>query len=200
GKVIYNRENILSYSTKQMMEIRKEMQIVFQDPYSTLNPKNRIGKSLLEALKIHNISKLKERTRKVMKLLSRLRFQKEEYYRYPNEFSGGQRQRIGLATALTMNPKLIVCDEPVSALDVSIQSQILNMLMEIQKEFQLTYLFISHDLSVVRHIADRIAVMYLGRIVEIASTDELFENPKHPYTQTLISAIPKPNPHHKREK
>src|SRR5699024_1823803 len=142
----------------------------------------------------------KERTEMVMNLLDRLGFQKDQYYRFPNEFSGGQRQRIGLARALTVNPRLIVCDEPVSALDVCIQSQILNLLGEIQKEYQLSYLFISHDLSVVRHIADRVGVMYLGKMVEMATTDELFEDPKHPYTQALLSSIPRPNPGKKRER
>jgi len=200
GEASYNDENIFQFNSKEMLHIRKELQMVFQDPFSSLNPRKRIGKTLEEALNIHHIGKPEERTEMVMNLLNRLGFRRDQYYRYPNEFSGGQRQRIGLARALTVNPKMIVCDEPVSALDVSIQSQILNLLSDIQKEYQLAYLFISHDLSVVRHIADRVGVMYLGKMVETAPTDMLFEDPKHPYTQALLASIPRPNPREKRER
>lgn len=200
GEVEYKGQNILQLSARDMQPFRKEMQMVFQDPYSSLNPKKRIGKTLEEPLKIHKIGNSNEHTMMIMELMAKLSFQKDQYYRFPHEFSGGQRQRIGLARALTMNPKLIVCDEPVSALDVSIQSQILNIMQDIQQEFGLTYLFISHDLSVVRHIADRIAVMYLGKIVESAPTDVLFSNPQHPYTLALLSAVPISNPEMKRER
>ncbi|MFC0091201.1 ABC transporter ATP-binding protein [Allobacillus sp. GCM10007491] len=200
GEVIYEGKNIVDYNPKEMLNIRKKMQMMFQDPFSSLNPRKRIGTILEEPLDIHGIGKPKERTDIVMDLLNRLGFQADQYYRYPYEFSGGQRQRIGLARALIMNPDLIICDEPVSALDVSIQSQILNLLREIQDEFNLTYLFISHDLSVVRHIGDRIGVMYLGKIVETGPTDQIFQDPKHPYTKALLSAIPSPNPHRKRER
>lgn len=200
GEAKYKGDDIFKYNVNKMLHVRRELQMVFQDPFSSLNPRKRIGKTLEEPLKIHKIGNPKNRTEKVMNLLNRLGFQMDQYYRFPYEFSGGQRQRIGLARALTMNPELIVCDEPVSALDVSIQSQILNLMAEIQKEFQLTYLFISHDLSVVRHIGDRIGVMYLGKMVETAPTDKLYEDPKHPYTKALLSAIPNPNPHKARER
>lgn len=200
GEVIYRGKDILQLTGREMQSIRKDMQMVFQDPYSSLNPKIRIGQTLEEPLKIHNIGDPKDHTSTVMELMGKLGFQKDQYYRYPHEFSGGQRQRIGLARALTMNPKLIICDEPVSALDVSIQSQILNLLQDLQKELNLAYLFISHDLSVVRHIADRVGVMYLGKIVENAPTDSLFSDPKHPYTLALLSSIPVSDPEMKRER
>lgn len=174
--------------------------MVFQDPYSSLNPRKRVGHILEETLKIHHIGNKKERMDRVMDMLSLVGFQPEHYFRYPHEFSGGQRQRIGLARALIVNPKLIICDEPVSALDVSIQSQVLNLLNKIQREFHLSYLFVSHDLSVVRHISDRIGVMYLGKIVEESVTDELYNNPLHPYTQALLSAVPVADPELKRER
>lgn len=200
GEGIYQGKDLYSLKGKELHSMRKDLQMVFQDPYSSLNPRKRIGHILEETLKIHRIGDKKERMVRVMDMLHRVGFQSEQYYRYPHEFSGGQRQRIGLARALMVNPKLIICDEPVSALDVSIQSQVLNLLEEIQDEFHLAYLFISHDLSVVRHISDRIGVMYLGQLVEEAPTDELYANPLHPYTKALLSAVPVPNPAVKRER
>lgn len=200
GEALYQGKNIYNLKGKELLTMRRELQMVFQDPYSSLNPRKRVGHILEETLKIHNIGPKQERTDRVMDILSKVGFQFEHYYRYPHEFSGGQRQRIGLARALMVNPSVIICDEPVSALDVSIQSQVLNLLEELQAEFQLAYLFISHDLSVVRHIADRIGVMYLGKMVEEAQTDELFANPLHPYTQALLSAVPVANPFIKRER
>lgn len=200
GEGIYQGKDLYSLKGKELLSMRKDLQMVFQDPYSSLNPRKRIGHILEETLKIHRIGDKKERMVRVMDMLHRVGFQSEQYYRYPHEFSGGQRQRIGLARALMVNPKLIICDEPVSALDVSIQSQVLNLLEEIQDEFHLAYLFISHDLSVVRHISDRIGVMYLGQLVEEAPTDELYANPLHPYTKALLSAVPVPNPAVKRER
>ncbi|PIC73665.1 ABC transporter ATP-binding protein [Sporosarcina sp. P17b] len=200
GEIIYLGEPITKLGNKEMMPIRRKLQMVFQDPYSSLNPRKRVGRILEETLKIHNIGDKEERTQKVMDILSTVGFQDEHYFRFPHEFSGGQRQRIGLARALIMNPDIIICDEPVSALDVSIQSQVLNLLEELQNDFHLTLLFISHDLSVVRHISDRIGVMYLGKLVEETSTDEIFSNPMHPYTKALLSSIPVPNPAIKREK
>lgn len=200
GEAIYQGKDLYSVKGKELLSMRKDLQMVFQDPYSSLNPRKRIGHILEETLKIHRIGDKQERMERVMNMLHRVGFQSEQYYRYPHEFSGGQRQRIGLARALMVNPKLIICDEPVSALDVSIQSQVLNLLEEIQEEFHLAYLFVSHDLSVVRHISDRIGVMYLGQLVEEAPTDELYANPLHPYTQALLSAVPVPNPAVKRER
>lgn len=200
GEAIYRDKNIYQLKEKELLEIRRAVQMVFQDPYSSLNPRKRVGHILEETLKIHHIGNKKERMDRVMSMLNVVGFQPEQYFRYPHEFSGGQRQRIGLARALMVNPELIICDEPVSALDVSIQSQVLNLLNKIQREFNLSYLFISHDLSVVRHISDRIGVMYLGKIVEEAITDELYKNPLHPYTQALFSAVPIANPELKRER
>lgn len=200
GECMFNEKDVFKMNKKEMRETRKSMQMVFQDPFSSLNPKKRIGKILEESLDIHNLFPKNQRTEIVMELLSKVGFQKSQYYRFPHEFSGGQRQRIGLARALILNPQIIVCDEPVSALDVSIQSQVINLLQEVQDEFHLTYLFIAHDLSVVRHIADRVGVMYLGHIVEEALTDDLFSQPLHPYTKALISAVPIANPKIKRER
>lgn len=200
GECKFQGKDIFEMNSSEMREVRKSMQMVFQDPYSSLNPKKRIGKTLEESLAIHDLIPKKDRTDAVMEILEKVGFQKNQYYRFPHEFSGGQRQRIGLARALILNPKLIICDEPVSALDVSIQSQIINLLEEVQDEFNLTYLFIAHDLSVVRHIADRVGVMYLGNIVEEAETDELYNEPLHPYTKALLSAVPVANPKIKREK
>jgi len=200
GEVIFRGQDINKLKGSDLRNIRRELQMVFQDPYSSLNPRKRVGAILEETLKIHKIGTKKERTEQVMNILNKVGFQSEHYYRFPHEFSGGQRQRIGLARALIINPSIIICDEPVSALDVSIQSQVLNLLEDMQEEFKLTYLFISHDLGVVRHISDRIGVMYLGKIVEESPTDDLYANPLHPYTQALLSAIPIPNPFVKREK
>ncbi|WP_255723353.1 ABC transporter ATP-binding protein [Sporosarcina sp. ACRSL] len=200
GEAIYNRNDIFKLSGQELRKVRQDIQMVFQDPYSSLNPRKRIGKTLEEPLIIHNIGDAKERTEIVMEVLSKVGLQLEHYYRYPHEFSGGQRQRIGLARALIVNPKILIMDEPVSALDVSIQSQILNLLKTLQSDLSLSYLFISHDMSVVRHISDRIGVMYLGRLVEEAPTDELFANPLHPYTQALLSAVPVPKSGAKRER
>lgn len=193
GQAVYDGKDIFAMSASELATVRQDIQMVFQDPYSSLNPRKRIGATLKEALDIHNIGAKKDRTEKVLEILNHVGLQAEHYYRYPHEFSGGQRQRIGIARALMMDPKLIVCDEPVSALDVSIQSQIINLLKRLQAEFGLTFLFIAHDISVVRYVSDRIGVMYLGRMSELAPTDDLFADPKHPYTQALLSSVPVPN-------
>jgi len=190
GEVIYGERNIVKLSGSELRHLRKDIQMVFQDPYSSLNPRKRIGKILEEPLIIHRIGNKEERRKQVFDILSIVGLQPEHYFRYPHEFSGGQRQRLGLARALIMNPKVIICDEPVSALDVSIQSQILNMLKELQQKLKLSLLFITHDISVVRYISDRIGIMYLGTIVEEARTDDLFSEPRHPYTKALFSAVP----------
>ncbi|RKQ28671.1 ABC transporter ATP-binding protein [Oceanobacillus halophilus] len=200
GKVIYQDQDIFSLKEKNFRPIREDLQMIFQDPLASLDPKKRIGYSLEEPFIIQKKGTKKERKEMVLKMLERVGFSEEHYHRFPHEFSGGQRQRIGIARALVLNPKFIVCDEPVSALDVSIQSQILNLLKELQQDFGLSYLFIGHDLSVVRYIANRIGVMYLGEMVEQAPTEELFENPLHPYTKSLLSAVPVPNPKVKRER
>ncbi|WP_156290127.1 ABC transporter ATP-binding protein [Oceanobacillus salinisoli] len=190
GKVEFKGEDLLSYSKKKMNQERKNMQIIFQDPYASINPRQTVRQILNEALEIQNVVPKKERNQRVIELLETVGLGEHQLDRYPHEFSGGQRQRIGIARALSVNPELIVADEAVSALDVSIQAQVINLLKKLQREFQLTYLFISHDLGVVRHISDRIIVMYLGKIVEIADKKSLFKNPKHPYTKALLSAIP----------
>ena len=200
GTVSFDGRNILELSERELKDIRREMQIIFQDPYASLDPRVPIGESLMEGLNIHNIGTREERFDIMLDVMHKVGLEPYHARRYPHEFSGGQRQRIGIARALTMLPKFIICDEPVSALDVSIQSQILNILKELQTEFNLTYLFIAHNLSVVEHISDRVAVMYLGKIVELTSRDELFRNPMHPYTRALISAIPIPDPHLKRQR
>lgn len=200
GQAIYDGKDIFQMSHSEKKNMYKELQMVFQDPYSSLNPRKRIGQTLEEPLAIHNIGTKEERTDIVMDLLDRVGLRVDHYYRYPHELSGGQKQRIGLARAISVNPKLIVADEPVSALDVSIQSQVINILEQLQDDFGLTYLFIAHDISVVRHISDRIGVMYLGHIVEEAETDELMNNPLHPYTEALLSSVPIPNPEIKRER
>lgn len=199
GQVLYNGQDILNASKKDMLDIRKKIQMVFQDPYSSLNPRKRIGKIVEEPLIIHKKGIADERSDVVMETLSKVGLQLEHYYRYPHEFSGGQRQRIGLARALVLNPKLLIMDEPVSALDVSIQSQVINLLKKLQKDMSLGYLFISHNMSVVRYMADRIGVMYLGELVEEASTEELFADPMHPYTKALLSAVPSPDIERKKE-
>jgi peptide/nickel transport system ATP-binding protein/oligopeptide transport system ATP-binding protein len=200
GSVFYKGEDITGYSAEKLRNARKDLQIVFQDPYSSLNPRIPIGRAIQEPMNIYGIGEAAERKQRTYELLHNVGLQREHYDRYPHEFSGGQRQRIVLARALAVNPKFIVCDEPVSALDVSIQSQIINLLGQLQQDFQLTYLFIAHDLSVVRHISNRVGVMYLGHLVEEAATDDLFAQPLHPYTRALLSAVPHPNPKKKRER
>ncbi|WP_048602648.1 ABC transporter ATP-binding protein [Rubeoparvulum massiliense] len=200
GSIHFMGQEITDLRGGELRQVRKEMQMVFQDPYASLNPKMMVGNIVAEPIRNYfNIPK-NELQEQVMELLSRVGLAPETYYKYPHEFSGGQRQRVGIARALALRPKLIVADEPVSALDVSIQSQVLNLLKELQDEFGLTYLFIAHDLSVVEHMSDRIGVMYLGRLVELANNEELYRNPLHPYTQALLSAIPIPDPRQKRER
>jgi oligopeptide/dipeptide ABC transporter ATP-binding protein len=190
GKIIFDGHDISKMSQRQLRPLRQQMQIIFQDPYSSLNPRKSVGQIIAEPFAIHGTRKnVKPR---VQELLARVGLSPEHFNRYPHEFSGGQRQRIGVARALALQPKLIVCDEPVSALDVSVQAQILNLLKDLQKEFGLTYVFISHDLSVIRQVSDRIAVMYLGRVVETGASEELYESPRHPYTGALLSAVPRP--------
>lgn len=200
GSVTFEGREILNLSGREMKDVRREMQIIFQDPYASLDPRAPIGDSVMEGLNIHGIGTPEERFEMMLRVLQWVGLEPYHARRYPHEFSGGQRQRIGIARALALSPKFIVCDEPVSALDVSIQSQILNILKEIQAEFHITYLFIAHNLSVVHHISDRVAVMYLGKIVELTTRDELYRNAKHPYTKALLSAIPVPNPRLKRER
>jgi oligopeptide transport system ATP-binding protein len=200
GEVHFLGRNIVGLPHKEMQALRREMQIIFQDPYASLNPRLSIRSIVSEPLKIHNIGNKATQNAKVEDLLAKVGLDPKYADRYPHEFSGGQRQRIGIARALALNPKLIICDEPVSALDVSVQAQVVNLLQELQEEFGLTYLFISHGLAVVEHISDRVAVMYLGKIVEICSASDLYENPLHPYTQALLSAIPIPDPNIKRNR
>jgi oligopeptide transport system ATP-binding protein len=183
-----------------MRSLRREMQIIFQDPYASLNPRMTVGSIIGEPLEIHKIAKGAEKEERVAALLQKVGLRAEDMRKYPHEFSGGQRQRIGIARALALNPKLIVCDEPVSALDVSIQAQVINLLEDLQAEFGLSYLFIAHNLNVVEHISDRVAVMYLGQIVELASDEELYKNPQHPYTEALLSAVPIPDPTVKKKR
>jgi oligopeptide/dipeptide ABC transporter ATP-binding protein len=200
GEIDFDGRNVRSLNRGDLRELRREMQIVFQDPYASLNPRMRVGDIVGEPLVIHNIGTKNDRYERVGELLRRVGLDPDYRKRYPHEFSGGQRQRIGVARTLALNPKLIVADEPVSALDVSVQAQVVNLLQELQQEFGLTYLFISHGLAVVEHISTRVAVMYLGRIVEIAPAAELYLRPLHPYTQALLSAIPVPDPKRKRER
>ncbi len=194
GEIIFNGENITSYTNKQMRPLRRDMQIIFQDPYSSLPPRATVGDILSEPVEVHNIVPKDKVKDYVLDLMEKCGLRDYYYERYPHEFSGGQRQRICIARALSVNPKLVICDEPVSALDVSIQAQIINLLKELQRSMNLTYLFISHDLSVVKFISDKIGVMYLGSMVEFGTKDEIFSNPLHPYTKALFSAIPNPNP------
>ena len=200
GSVQFEGKDILSLNKKELREIRREMQIIFQDPYASLNPRMKIGDIVGEPLVIHNEGTKSERRDRVAELLRRVGLDPDYMNRYAHEFSGGQRQRIGVARTLALNPKLIVADEPVSALDVSVQAQVVNLLQDLQEEFKLTFLFISHGLAVVEHISTRVAVMYLGRIVEIAGAAELYTEPLHPYTQALLSAIPIPDPKQKRKR
>ena len=200
GSVEFEGKQVFSLSKSGLKDLRRDMQIIFQDPYASLNPRMPIHDSVVAGLDIHNIGAPDERVNMVRQMLRRVGLEDYHANRYPYEFSGGQRQRIGIARALVLQPKLLICDEPVSALDVSIQSQVLNLLKDLQNEFNLTYLFIAHNLSVVEHISDRVAVMYLGKIVEMAPKGMLFREPLHPYTQALISAIPIPKPEIKRER
>jgi len=200
GTVFFDGEDVFSKRGAELKALRRNMQIVFQDPYSSLDPRMPVGEIIGEGLQIHGIGNAKERAEIVTEMLAKVGLNPYHARRYPHEFSGGQRQRIGIARALALRPKFIVCDEPVSALDVSIQSQVLNLLNKLQAEYGLTYLFIAHNLSVVEHISDRIGVMYLGKMVEIAQREVLYRNPLHPYTQALLSAIPTPNPKVRRER
>ena len=200
GTFNFDDRDIFSVSSKELRPLRCQMQLIFQDPYGSLNPRMTVGNIVGESLTVHKLATGRQRRERVADILEKVGLSKHHAGRYPHEFSGGQRQRIGIARALALNPKFIICDEPVSALDVSIQSQIINLLRDLQLQMQLTYLFIAHDLAVVEHISDNVAVMYLGRIVEYTSSDELFANPLHPYTQALMSAIPKPDPHRKSER
>lgn len=200
GEVTFEGKNILKMGQRELKPLRRDMQIIFQDPYASLNPRMPIGESVMEGLQIHNIGRPKERWEIAINMLKKVGLEEYHARRYPHEFSGGQRQRIGIARALALNPKFIVCDEPVSALDVSIQSQVLNILKDLQSEFGLTYLFIAHNLSVVEHISDRVAVMYLGKMVELTDRESLYREPLHPYTKALLSAIPVPHPNVKRER
>ncbi len=200
GEVKFDGQDVFKLNGRDLKAIRRHMQIIFQDPYASLDPRMPIGQSVMQGLDIHKIGTRKERFEIMIATLKRVGLEDYHARRYPHEFSGGQRQRIGIARALALQPKFIVCDEPVSALDVSIQSQVLNILKDLQAEFGLTYLFIAHNMSVVEHISDRVAVMYLGKIVELTGREELFRNPLHPYTKALMSAIPIPDPELKRER
>jgi oligopeptide/dipeptide ABC transporter ATP-binding protein len=199
GRVLYKGDDITIWDRRQLKELRKEAQMIFQDPQSSLDPRMTIGDSIGEALLIHGIGDEKERLERVEELLKRVGLEPEHVSRYPHELSGGQKQRTGIARALAVNPRIIVADEPVSALDVSVQAQILNLIMDLQRELGLAYLFIAHDLAVIGQVSDRILVMYLGQIIELAGRSELFEHPLHPYTEALLSAILLPNPHQKRQ-
>jgi peptide/nickel transport system ATP-binding protein len=194
GDIVFQGTTISHFGTRKLRPLRSEMQMVFQDPYASLNPRKRVGTIVSDPMRIHNLGSRQEQKRRVGEILETVGLSPEHYNRFPHEFSGGQRQRIGIARALALRPKLIVADEPVSALDVSIQSQMLNLLDDLQKEFQLTYIFIAHDLGVVRHVSDRIAVMYLGKIVELSPAEELYSRPIMPYTEALLSAVPIPDP------
>jgi oligopeptide/dipeptide ABC transporter ATP-binding protein len=194
GSLVYRGQDITQLSRSEMRPFRREMMMIFQDPYASLNPRKRVGFIVAEALEVHKLGTESEIKHRVQELLEVVGLSPEHYNRFPHEFSGGQRQRIGVARALAVNPKLIICDEPVSALDVSVQAQILNLLKDLQRDFGLTYIFIAHDLNVVRHISDRVMVMYLGQVVEQASRTDLYAEPKHPYTGALLSAVPVPDP------
>lgn len=200
GNIFFNGRDITRFDSGQMRPLRRNMQIIFQDPYGSLNPRMKVGNIVGEGLVIHNIVSKRDRRGEIKRLLETVGLREDMLLRYPHEFSGGQRQRIAIARALAVKPDFIVCDEPVSALDVSVQAQIINLLLALQEEFKLTYLFISHDLRIVRHISDRVAVMYLGKIVELSDSEELYKNPLHPYTRVLLSAVPIPNPEMKRNR
>lgn len=200
GRIFFDGRDVAAYDRRQLQAARRDMQIIFQDPYSSLNPRKKVRRIIGEAFTVHKTLPKKKREQRVNELANLVGIRPEQIDRYPHEFSGGQRQRICVARALALNPKLIIADEPVSALDVSIRAQILNLLVELQKRFSLTYLFISHDLSVVRHLCDRVAVMYTGRIVELAPAGDLFQRPFHPYTRALLSAVPKTSPRKQNER
>ncbi|HET6362689.1 MAG TPA: dipeptide ABC transporter ATP-binding protein [Gemmatimonadota bacterium] len=200
GEVVFEGRDVVGLDHGDMRGLRRKMQIIFQDPYSSLNPRITVGAMLAEALRIHRIAEGEAAQARIRHLLEVVGLFPEHANRYPHEFSGGQRQRIGIARALSVDPKFIVCDEPVSALDVSVQAQVINLLQDLQKEFDLTFLFIAHDLAVVEHISDRVAVMYLGKLMELAESEELYENPLHPYTRALLAAIPVPEPKARRER
>ena len=200
GEVYFDGQRVLKLHGRALKDIRRNMQVIFQDPYASLDPRMAVGESIAEGLQVHRIGDKESRRQTMLEMLRTVGLEEYHARRYPHEFSGGQRQRIGIARALALRPRFIVADEPVSALDVSIQSQVLNLLKDLQAEYGLTYLFIAHNLSVVEHISDRVAVMYLGKIVELADRDELYRNPLHPYTQALMSAIPLPNPRARRER
>jgi peptide/nickel transport system ATP-binding protein/oligopeptide transport system ATP-binding protein len=200
GQVLFRGQDVLQLPPRAMRPLRRDMQMIFQDPYASLNPRMRILDIVGEPLKIHGLAKGRALEQEVGRLLDTVGLKAEHLYRYPHEFSGGQRQRIGIARALAVRPSLVIADEPVSALDLSIQAQVINLLQDIQQQFELTYLFIAHDLSVVEHISDRVAVMYLGRIVELASAVELYRQPRHPYTEALLNAVPVPDPAGRRRR
>jgi oligopeptide transport system ATP-binding protein len=200
GEVFFEGKNLLAMSQRELREMRRQMQIIFQDPYASLNPRMRVGDIVGEGLEIHKIAKGRAKRDRVIELLRQVGLREDHYGRYPHEFSGGQRQRIGIARALGVGPKFIVCDEPVSSLDVSIQAQIINLLQELQEKMHLTYLFISHDLRVVEHISHRVAIMYLGKVVEIAQSDTIYRDAKHPYTRALLSSVPIPEVDGKKER
>src|SRR3990172_1631336 len=194
GEVFFDGAPVFRLQGEELRKIRKRMQIIFQDPYGSLNPRMTVGSIIMEGMVAHQMYARDERIERAQKILERVGLDRLHFYRYPHEFSGGQRQRIGIARAIAVEPRFIVCDEPVSALDVSIQAQIINLLMDLQQRFNLTYLFIAHDLSVVRHISDRVVVMYLGKLMELSDRHELYDNPLHPYTKALLSAVPIPDP------
>ncbi|MBM2803855.1 MAG: peptide transporter substrate-binding protein [Deltaproteobacteria bacterium] len=200
GEVNFLGKNLLAMPQRELRDMRRQMQIIFQDPYASLNPRMRVGDIVGEGLEIHKLAKGKAKRDRVLELLHQVGLREDHYDRYPHEFSGGQRQRIGIARALAVSPKFIVCDEPVSSLDVSIQAQIINLLQELQEKMHLTYLFISHDLRVVEHISHRVAIMYLGKVVEIAKSDTIYRDAKHPYTRALLSAVPIPDMSRKKER
>ncbi|MDA8337036.1 MAG: dipeptide ABC transporter ATP-binding protein [Peptococcaceae bacterium] len=200
GRIVFDGKDVLKLTPGEMRRMRREMQIVFQDPYASLNPRYSIGKTLMEPMIVHKLFTREERMKRVYSLLEKVGLDPDYANHFPHEFSGGMRQRVGIARALALNPRLVVLDEPVAALDVSVQSQVLNLLEDLQKEFNLTYIFITHDLSVVRHISNRVMVMYLGNMAELADVEELFAQPRHPYTRALLSAVPIPDPDYKRER
>ncbi len=200
GEIRFEGKDLRKLSSRELRQMRREMQIIFQDPYASLNPRMRVGEIVGEGLEIHKLARGKKKRERVMELLHQVGLREDHYDRYPHEFSGGQRQRIGIARALAVNPRFIVADEPVSSLDVSIQAQIINLLQELQEKMHLTYFFISHDLRVVEHLSHRVAIMYLGKIVEIAPSATIYSDAKHPYTRALLSAVPLPDPERKKER